>query len=104
MGTSRRNLTPLLEAGFETRYFEIAGGGHTSCEKHEHEHCVMVLRGTGEVFLDKEWHTLNFGDLVRVPSLIPHQFRNDGNEPFGILCIVDRDRDRPVLIEPEDIV
>jgi len=30
-----------------------------------------------------------------VPPDAVHQLRNEGDAPFGFLCIVDRDRDRP---------
>jgi quercetin dioxygenase-like cupin family protein len=89
----------LCEGGstrFETRYFELGPGGYTTHEVHKHEHVVVVLRGHGRVLLDGEWSEIGPGDAVRVVSGTPHQFRNDRDEPFGILCIVDRDRDRPV--------
>src|SRR5437870_10237622 len=35
--------------GFHLRYFEIAPGGFSSLESHQHEHAVVVLRGTGKV-------------------------------------------------------
>jgi len=27
-----------------------------------------------------------------------HQLRNPADEPFGFLCIVDHERDRPVVV------
>src|SRR5262245_39113399 len=36
---------------FHVRYFEVAPGGHTTLERHAHEHVVVVLRGRGEVRL-----------------------------------------------------
>src|SRR3954447_12356872 len=46
----------LASAGGETtafhvRYFKVAPGGHTTLERHTHEHVVVVLRGRGEVLL-----------------------------------------------------
>ena len=80
---------------FELRYFELAPGGRTARERHQHEHAVVVLRGTGEVTLGDDAHRLGAGDLVRVAPGEPHQFRNAGAEPFGFLCVVDAARDRP---------
>jgi quercetin dioxygenase-like cupin family protein len=96
---NRQNLFSSESAAFETRYFEVAPGGYTSHEHHEHEHCVVVIRGQGEVKLNGEWHPLHLHDLVRVPPFTPHQFRTIGSEPFGMLCVVDKVRDRPVLVD-----
>jgi ribulose-bisphosphate carboxylase large chain len=82
---------------FQVRYFELAPGGFTTLERHGHEHAVLVLRGHGRVSLSGTEHGLAFGDLVYVAPQEPHQFRNPSTtEPFGILCIVDAARDRPV--------
>lgn len=99
LDVSRRTL--LESRGCQVRYFELAPGGFTSFEKHEHEHCVVVLRGRGRVRLGDEWHALEERDAVHVRPMTPHQFQNDGVEPFGILCVVDRDRDRPILLDPD---
>jgi quercetin dioxygenase-like cupin family protein len=84
---------------FHLRYFEIAPGGHSSLEHHEHEHAVVVMRGCGEIQLGDRVHTLSFGDTVYVAPNEVHQLRNvSKEEPFGFLCIVDAVRDRPVLV------
>lgn len=98
VAVTRRVLHSEAETGFETRYFELARGGYTSFEKHGHEHVVVVLRGSGRVRLGDAWTDLGPGDSVRVASMTPHQFVNPSEEPFGILCVVDRDRDRPILL------
>lgn len=81
---------------FHVRYFEIEPGGYTTLERHRHEHAVFVLRGEGQVVLGRETRKVSFGDVVYVAPEDPHQFRNDdGPEPFGFLCIVNAERDRP---------
>ena len=85
--------------GFQVRYFEISPGGFSSREYHRHEHVVVVMRGTGEVWLDGIWHEVGFGDTVYVAPLEVHQLRNTGAEPFGFLCVVDAERDRPMIVE-----
>jgi quercetin dioxygenase-like cupin family protein len=87
------------ETSFEPRYFEIEPQGYTSFEKHAHEHFVVVLRGKGQVRLDDQEYDLNLHDMVHVKPNTPHQFSNPTSEPFGILCVVDKERDRPVLLE-----
>lgn len=101
VAVTRRVLHPEASTKFETRYFELAPGGYTSFEKHGHEHVVVVLRGSGRVRLGDEWSDLGPGDTVRVAEMTPHQFTNPSEEPFGILCVVDRDRDRPILLRTD---
>ncbi len=96
MQVTKQVLFESDQSSFQTRYFEIAPGGYSSHEKHEHEHCVLVLKGEGEVLLGEEWHKVGLQDVVHVRPMQPHQFVNKGTEPFGILCIVDKDRDRPI--------
>lgn len=98
-GVTRRVLAAPETAGFETRYFEVEEGGYTTHERHEHVHVVICLRGRGRVRLGDRMHQLRSGDAVYVAPGEPHQFLNTDAEPFGFLCIVDRDRDRPVPIE-----
>ncbi len=95
MEVSRRVLFDSEQSQFQVRYFEVAPGGYTSFERHVHEHCVIVLRGQGRVLLGEETHEVGPGDVVEVASSTPHQFSNEGPDPFGILCVVDRERDRP---------
>lgn len=86
------------KSAFHVRYFEIAPGGFTTLEQHAHEHAVLVLRGRGQVVLGEQTHDLHFGDLVYVGPREQHQFRNSAiGEPLGILCIVDAQRDKPLL-------
>ena len=86
---------------FHLRYFEIGPGGFTTLEHHGHEHVVVVLRGQGEVRLGEAVHALVFGDAVYVAPHEVHQLRNpSASEPFGFLCLVDAERDRPVPVAP----
>ena len=85
------------------RYFEVGPGGHSSLEKHTHIHIVMTLRGHGRVIIGDEIFATQPFDVMYVPPDTPHQFVNDGDEPFGFLCIVDADRDRPRPLSPEEL-
>jgi len=86
--------------GFLTRYFEVRPGGHSSLERHQHPHAVMVVRGTGQVLLDQEVQPVAPMDCVYVAPGTVHQFQATGDEPLGFLCVVDRQRDRPTLVDP----
>lgn len=109
-GEGWRDITRQVLAGsygepcsFRLRYFEVGPGGHSSLEKHEHVHVVMTMRGRGKAVVGDEVHDVGPFDLTYVPAWTPHQFVNDGDEPFGFLCIVDGDRDRPEPLSPEQV-
>jgi ribulose-bisphosphate carboxylase large chain len=83
---------------FHLRYFEVAPSGFTTLEHHRHEHVVVVLRGRGLVRLGETTHEVAFGDTVYIAPDEVHQLRNPGQEPFGFLCLVDAERDRPMRV------
>jgi mannose-6-phosphate isomerase-like protein (cupin superfamily) len=81
--------------GAELRYFEIEPGGHSTLERHDHIHSVMVIRGRGHCLVGDAIHDIAGNDLVSVPTMTWHQFRATTDEPLGFLCLVNTDRDRP---------
>jgi len=106
-GVTRREL---LGAGagedqlrFVVRYFEVAPGGYSTLERHEHTHAVMILRGSGTVVLGDRAHAIAPFDCVYVAPDTLHQFQAAKDEPLGFVCIVDRVRDRGVPADPADI-
>jgi quercetin dioxygenase-like cupin family protein len=92
--------TPAL--GCELRYFEMAAGGHSTLERHEHVHAVMILRGEGRCMVGDEVREVRTHDLVSIPPLTWHQFRASADQPLGFLCMVNRERDRPQLPTDEE--
>lgn len=98
MRVTRHNLFKSESSAFEGRCFEVEPRGYTSFERHGHEHFVVVLAGRGRVRLGDEWSEIGPFDVVTVGPMVPHQFANPNDEPLSILCIVDRERDRPELI------
>ncbi len=99
LDVTRRALMEPNGSSFQVRYFEVAKGGFTSFEQHGHEHCVIVIRGRGRVFLKDEWSPIELHDAIYISPMTPHQFRNDEDEPLGFICVVDKDRDRPILLD-----
>jgi quercetin dioxygenase-like cupin family protein len=91
-----------LPATWELRYFEFEPGGYSSLEKHRHAHFVVVLRGSGRALVGSEAVSCRPFDAVYVPSLAPHRWMAAGQEPFGFLCTVDRDRDRPQPLDDDE--
>jgi len=87
----------------EMRYFEVAPGGFSTLERHEHMHAVLILRGSGHCLVGREVRQLNTNDLVTVPALTWHQFRATGREPLGFLCMVNATRDKPQLPSAEEL-
>ena len=96
-GLSRYTLVRAPEAGvtFEVRYFEIAPGGYSSLEKHAHVHVVFAARGRGKALIGDQVIELNPLDLVQTPPFAPHRWINPHDEPFGFICTVEGERDRP---------
>ncbi len=59
----------------ELRYFEMAPGGFSTLERHEHMHAVLILRGRGHCLVGGEVKSIETRDLVTVPPMTWHQFR-----------------------------
>jgi len=87
----------------ELRYFEVAPGGFSTLERHQHMHGVLILRGRGHCLVGDEVKKLETRDLVAVPPMTWHQFRATNEEPLGFLCMVDAQRDKPQLPTPQDV-
>ena len=100
---TRQILFSRPDLAGELRYFEVAAGGHSTLERHEHVHGVLILRGRGEALVGEEVLTLAEKDLVTVPPMTWHQFRASAGEPLGFLCMVDARRDKPQLPEAGDL-
>ena len=88
----------------ELRYFEVAAGGFSTLERHQHMHAVLILRGRGHCLIGGEVKSLETRDLVTVPPLTWHQFRASKGEPLGFLCMVNALRDKPQLPNDDDLV
>lgn len=84
-----------------TRYFEVQPGGYSTLEHHEHRHTVIVLRGRGTVRLGETTHDVAPYDAVYVAPHTVHQFRAAAGEPLGFLCVVERERDRPIPVQED---
>ena len=99
---TRQVLFAPADQATEMRYFEIAAGGFSTLERHEHTHAVLILRGTGTVQLGNESHAIGPNDLVTIDPLTWHQFRATADGALGFLCLVSKERDRPQLPTAEE--
>lgn len=100
---SRQVLFTEANLGCELRYFEMAAGGFSTLERHEHMHAVMILRGHGHCMVGEEVRQVAPYDLVTIPSWAWHQFRATQGEPLGFLCMVNAQRDRPQLPNEQEL-
>ena len=100
---TRQVLFSDPEMHAELRYFEVAAGGFSTLERHQHMHAVLILRGRGHCLIGGEVKSLETRDLVTVPPLTWHQFRASKGEPLGFLCMVNAVRDKPQLPGAEDL-
>ena len=77
---------------FELRYFEIPVRGQTSYGKHPWEHEVYIIKGRG-VVKGKTLNGKSYKKKVQVEDAIyiacneEHQFLNNGDKPFGFICV-----------------
>jgi len=57
---------------------------------------ALKPRGTGLLTMGSQRIVLEPMDVVYLQPLEVHQLHNETKAPFGFLCIVDRERDRPM--------
>jgi quercetin dioxygenase-like cupin family protein len=81
----------------ELRYFEVAPGGYSTLERHQHTHAVLILRGCGTVRIGTEKYPITERDLVTIEPLTWHQFQANAESALGFLCLVSKERDKPQL-------
>lgn len=83
------------DLGVELRYFEVQAEGHSTLERHEHTHLVVVIEGCGQALVGDTVTDIGPNDVVHVPPMTWHQFRATKGCTLGFLCIVSAERDRP---------
>lgn len=94
---TRQVLFAQPDQACELRYFEVAPGGHSTLERHQHTHAVLILRGRGTVRLGESVQPVGERDLVTVDPMTWHQFHAAADSALGFLCLVSRERDKPQL-------
>src|SRR3954451_13374572 len=100
---TRQVLFSDPEMHSELRYFEMAPGGFSTLERHEHMHAVLVLRGRGHCLVGEEVKPIELRDLIIVPPITWPQFRATAAGPLGFLCMVNAVRDKPQLPSAEEL-
>ena len=100
---TRRLLFSAPTMAAELRYFEMAPGGYSTLERHDHVHAVLILRGRGHCLVGSEVRAIAPNDLIYIPAMTWHQFRATAGEPLGFLCMVNAERDKPQLPTSEEL-
>ncbi|MGQ9611103.1 MAG: cupin domain-containing protein [bacterium] len=73
---------------FIMRVFEIEKGGYTPLHKHDWEHEVFVLNGSGIVIGESGESMIKSGDVVFIPGGEMHQFKNLENDKLEFICLI----------------
>lgn len=73
---------------FHMRHFEVEPGGHTPYHRHDYEHEVLVLKGTGVARSEQGDRPFQPLDVIFVPAGEMHQFRNTAAEPCEFICLI----------------
>jgi len=85
------------------RYFEVAPGGYSTLEHHDHTHMVMIKRGKGQCLLGDKIVDIKEGDFMVITSHMFHQFRANKGDYIGFLCLVNVNRDKVQLPTEEEL-
>ena len=76
-------LTPAETAG-DAYVFEALTPPGVGVPPHVHQHedeLLRILKGEYEIFLDGRTYKVTEGAWINFPRLVPHGFRNIGNQP-----------------------
>jgi quercetin dioxygenase-like cupin family protein len=73
---------------YRIRYFKLDKDGHSRLETHPHEHGVLILHGRGVVQIKENEYDVKPYDALFISGGDLHQFRNNGDEPFGFICVI----------------
>jgi len=73
---------------FAMRLFELGPGGATPLHEHPWEHEVFILEGRAEVVQGSGPTPVSRGDAILVLPGERHQFRNTGDTPARMLCMI----------------
>jgi len=73
---------------FAMRRFCISPGGYTPYHRHDWEHEVYILSGSGVLVVEGEQYPLERDTAALVAPGEKHQFRATGDKPLKMLCLV----------------
>jgi quercetin dioxygenase-like cupin family protein len=68
-----------------TVYFELDPGDELGTHTDSTEEILLIIEGSVEATVGGEKSTASQGDLLLVPEMVPHNFRNIGKESAKVL-------------------
>lgn len=77
---------------FYMRLFEIAPGGHSPLHRHNYEHEIFILEGSGMAIYGGEKYSLEPGHFLFIPPDEEHQLQNTGDGTLKFLCLIPAKR------------
>ncbi|MGD8813597.1 MAG: cupin domain-containing protein [Anaerolineales bacterium] len=99
-GTSMQVLIAAEEGpNFAMRRFVMQPGGGMPNHTNQVEHEQYVLQGHAEIGIGDQVVEVKQGDAVLIPALIPHWYKNIGEESFVFLCLVPNKPDQVTLLD-----
>ncbi len=73
---------------FAMRLFEVEPEGNSPWHQHDWEHEVFILDGEGALKRENGEEKFKQGDVLFVPPMVYHQFKNTGKDVLKFLCMV----------------
>lgn len=81
---------------FATRMFEVDVDGHTPFHSHSWEHQNYILEGEGVLVTENGDKPFKPGDVIYVPPLMKHSYKNTGDSLMRFLCIIPIEQPAPM--------
>jgi|WetSurMetagenome_2_1015567.scaffolds.fasta_scaffold08548_5 quercetin dioxygenase-like cupin family protein len=66
---------------------KIMPGGLVKEQSHVEHHAIMILNGTCNILLGKEWVSVKKGNYLYIPPDMTHCFSNNGPVPAEVLIL-----------------
>ena len=89
-GVTKREVVNKSDGApnFCMRVFELDPGGCTPKHSHAWEHEIFFHAGSGEVFREGRWISVEAGSVAFIPGGEDHQIRNAGDAKLTFVCLV----------------
>jgi quercetin dioxygenase-like cupin family protein len=91
LATSDALLTPDLNGKLEVIWAEAEPGGGSGEQPYTHpgdEECVVVIKGTLEIWIGEMRYALKAGDAITFESRTPHKWKNIGRSRLSAIWTV----------------
>jgi transcriptional regulator with XRE-family HTH domain len=84
-------LSPDLNGKLEVLWAESDPGGSSGDQYYTHpgdEECIVVIKGSLELWVGEEHHVLHAGDAITFESRTPHRWKNPGRGKMEAIWVV----------------